>query len=480
MTRGHLAVTLGYPCHSRRPAWRFPPGQPISRAGITGSVIAVDMILSKKIRPWRNRSGSVSCEPNHRAFPLSIEEIQSEVLRCTEEGERLRVVGGGHALSPLCHSDENQMSLRDFNGLESTDLERRRVWVRAGTPLPLLAELLQERGLALENPGDLATGTVGGAVSTGAHGSSLALGNFSTQVTALKLVCAGGRVRHISREDNVEMFDGARLALGALGVITHVELQCVDSYRLHCQTVRAPLDETLVRLDEYLFGYRNFEFRWFPYAETAQLRFMDTTQRPARMQPVRRARELAVENGALWMMSEVVRHLPTLSERVSRVAAKGRPAGEAVLDWQQAYTVHRLVPRVRTEYSIPLDRLPKVIRQIDRLISALKFRVHFPLEVRFVQGDGLWLSPSYQRDCASIAVHMYRGMPHEDYFAAVTEIFDRNDGRPHWASLHDKTAHELRGLYPRFADFCALRRELDPRGVFLNGHLEALFDVPHR
>jgi FAD-linked oxidoreductase len=442
---------------------------------------ATHMMPSKKTRLWRNWSGSVRCEPNHRASPISIEEVQSEVLRCTEEGERLRVVGAGHAFSPLCHSDENQMSLEHFQGVESTDLERRRVWVGAGTPLRDLGEALQERGLALATLADLDAHTIGGAISVGVHGSGLGVGNLSTQVTALKLVCAGGRVRSISREDNAELFDAARLSLGALGVITDVELQCVDAYRLYSHGQRAPLEETLLRLDEYLHGTRNFEFRWFPYSDTVQLQFMNGTQRPAGpLQSVRRVRELAVENSALWVLSQLARRLPALSEPISRAAAHRASAGDAVLDWNRAYATRRRLRSDYTEYSIPLERLPRVLRQIDRLISALKFHVHFPLEVRFVPGDALWLSPAYQRDSACIAVHVARGTPYENYFAAVTEIFDRNEGRPHWGSLHDKTAHELRGLYPRFEDFRALRHELDPRGVFLNGHLAALFDVDRR
>ena len=41
--------------------------------------------------------------------------------------------------------------------------------------------------------------------------------------------------------------------------------------------------------------------------------------------------------------------------------------------------------------------------------------------------------------------------------------------------LHYLTAEQLHARYPRAADFIALRRELDPRGVFLNDHLRELF-----
>ncbi|HSW14047.1 MAG TPA: D-arabinono-1,4-lactone oxidase [Solimonas sp.] len=435
----------------------------------------------RRTRKWQNWSGSVSCEPAHCSYPLGIEEVQSEVLRCNEEGERLRMIGSGHSFSPLCASDENQLSLRDFTGIESADLERRRVWVRAGTTLQELGGLLSERGLALENLGDIDVQTVAGAISTGTHGSGLGFGSLSTLVTGLQMVGADGTVRRLSQAEHPEIFDAARLSLGALGVITHVELQCVDAYRLHRQDLRAPLEETLARLDEYLHGYRNFEFYWFPYSETVHLRFMDTTQRPARSWPsLRSAGEMAMQNGVFWGVSEMVRRMPALSERVSRFAAQRTPISESIREAHRGYATPRLVRSNQTEYSIPLDRLPMVIRQIDRLISALRFRVYFPLHVSFVREDNIWLSPSYQRPSACVAVHTYRGMPNEDYFAAVTEIFDRNDGRPHWGKQHDKTAHELRSLYPRFEDFRRLRQEMDPRGVFLNPHLATIFGIEGR
>lgn len=40
--------------------------------------------------------------------------------------------------------------------------------------------------------------------------------------------------------------------------------------------------------------------------------------------------------------------------------------------------------------------------------------------------------------------------------------------------MHTLTAHELRPLYPRWDDFQAVRRQLDPNGLFLNSYLRRL------
>ena len=47
--------------------------------------------------------------------------------------------------------------------------------------------------------------------------------------------------------------------------------------------------------------------------------------------------------------------------------------------------------------------------------------------------------------------------------------------RPHWGKLHFNRADDMPALYPRFHDFLAIRRSLDPSGCFLNDHLRNLF-----
>ncbi|HUP92603.1 MAG TPA: D-arabinono-1,4-lactone oxidase [Solimonas sp.] len=148
-----------------------------------------------------------------------------------------------------------------------------------------------------------------------------------------------------------------------------------------------------------------------------------------------------------------------------------------------AHRSHAVTPLVRyneIEYCVPVARVPEVLLQVDRLVRALKLHAHLPLQVRYQRADTLWLSPAYNRDSACIAAQAYAHAPHEDWFAALADIFDRNDGRPQWARLHDRSAHQLRQLFPRFADFLELRRELDPRGVFLNPHLAGMFGVEDR
>src|SRR5690606_40555160 len=83
------------------------------------------------------------------------------------------------------------------------------------------------------------------------------------------------------------------------------------------------------------------------------------------------------------------------------------------------YATHRLVRFHEMEYSIPLPHFQAAINQIRALTAQQNFAVHFPLECRFVKADDIPLSPAFGRDSAFIAVHMYQGMPYDDYFRQV-------------------------------------------------------------
>jgi len=74
---------------------------------------------------------------------------------------------------------------------------------------------------------------------------------------------------------------------------------------------------------------------------------------------------------------------------------------------------------------------------------------------------------------------MYRGMAWEPYFRAVEAIMDELDGRPHWGKRHFQTAETLRGRYPDWDRFKAVRARLDPEGRFANAWAERVLGGVH-
>ena len=118
---------------------------------------------------------------------------------------------------------------------------------------------------------------------------------------------------------------------------------------------------------------------------------------------------------------------------------------------------------------------PDEIEALTEVVEAIeKYRsdVFFPIEVRTISQDDAWLSPFYQRESGSIAVHAYYKDDYSFFFSIVEPILRRHGGRPHWGKLNSLTAKDFSALYPRWKDAMAVRRALDPSGKFLNPYLK--------
>jgi len=142
---------------------------------------------------------------------------------------------------------------------------------------------------------------------------------------------------------------------------------------------------------------------------------------------------------------------------------------------------HEVFPSARgvkfneLEYAVAATDAVDCIRELTEAIRRKRVAGVYPLEVRFIKADDGWLSPFYQRDSVSISVHQYHKQAHGELFGLAESIFHRYDGRPHWGKLHSLKAVDLARLYPRFDDYRALRRRLDPGGKLLNVHLRGIF-----
>jgi L-gulonolactone oxidase len=138
----------------------------------------------------------------------------------------------------------------------------------------------------------------------------------------------------------------------------------------------------------------------------------------------------------------------------------------------RVFTSPREVRFTEMEWALPRSACVPVLREVLASVERNRFAINFPIEVRFVAADTeSFLSPSWGRETAYIAVHAYTGMAWEPYFRAVQEIAGAHEGRPHWGKRHLLDAAALAPRYPEWKRFQAVRRRLDPDGRFTNGYV---------
>ena len=423
------------------------------------------MSLGEKTRSvWRNWSGSVRCEPRV-VRPSSADEIAEVVAEVADEEGTVRAAGSGHSFSPLVATDDTLVSLENYRGVVSVDEEENRATARSGTVLADFTDEIDEHGLAMENLGDVDKQTVSGAVSTGTHGTGK-FGVIATQVSEVEMVTADGEIRSFSRGD--EEFGAAQVSLGALGVLTEMEFDLVPSYGLKFVRGKEDLDECLSNFHDYVKNNRNFEFFWFPNTRTAVTKRLNE----APLEELRHS-DGKFENAAWKAACEVSRFLP--SKYSSRLAASVIEEENLVGPSHEVYPFPREVRFNETEYGVPAENFVETFREIVDVVE--EHDAVFPVEVRYVKGDEIPLSPAHGRDTVFIAVHRYHKKPYRETFEACQEVFRDHGGRPHWGKMHFLSSDELRDTYPEWDAFQDVREELDPDGVFLNEHLRDVFGV---
>ncbi|MGD8195015.1 D-arabinono-1,4-lactone oxidase [Herbiconiux sp. P18] len=425
---------------------------------------------------WRNWSRTERVKPVRIERPASIGAVQRAVRAATSSGLRVKAVGAGHSFTGIAVATGVLLELDDLSGIVSVDRDRERVTLFAGTRLFDLPRLLQPHGLALANMGDIDQQSISGAISTGTHGTGARFGGLATQVVGLTLVTADGELLRIDETENSELLPAAALSLGALGIIVEVTLQCVPAFVLHAVERPLPLAEVLDGLDEHVDGSDHFEFYWFPHTSTAATKTNTRLPAHAPTRPLTRASSFVddtlLANGVYRVTCAAGRMLPAIVPTVNTLAERLWSNREFSDLSHRVFTTRRTVRFREMEYAVPAADVPAVLRDIDALIRQRGWRISFPIEVRFAPSDGLWLSTASGRDSGYLAVHRYFRENHREYFEAVEEIMTAHSGRPHWGKLHTRTAAHLAELYPRHADFVALRDRLDPERTFTNDYLD--------
>ena len=386
---------------------------------------------------WSNWSGSVSSRPRRIERPRTEAEVQEIVQAARRDGLDVRVVGTGHSFMPIAATNGVLLSLDELSGLESHSLERREATVFGGTKLKRAGELLLERGLAMENLGDIDVQSIAGAIGTGTHGTGPTFGNIPTQVKAMRIVTADGGVLRVSAEDDPEVFRAARVSMGTLGITTAVELRLKSAFLLHERTWRMPFDDVMAQLEELVANNEHFEFFWYPGLDVAECKSLnETTQQPESVEGIE-------------------------GERIG---------------WSA-----NIIPSVREmkfnemEYSVPADAGPECVKLIRARLAETHPNVRWPIEYRTLAADDAFLSTAFDRATVTISLHEDARRPFAEFFADIESIFSDHGGRPHWGKIHTRTRDELRGLYPMWDRFAGVRARLDPEGRFLNGYLRTLF-----
>lgn len=422
---------------------------------------------------WSNWAGNVT-DSAAVLSPRTQDELVEMVHSSAAAGRRIRPVGSGHSFTPIAQAGDTRLSLRHLSGIVAADRATGRVRVLAGTPLRVLNRALDLLGLAMPNLGDIDAQTLAGATSTGTHGTGATLPGLSAGIVGLRLVTPDGASRWVDESDP-ELFGAARVGLGALGVVTEIELACLPAYRLRAVERPDLLDAVLPRIQEHFDAHRHFELYWFPGTRRVQTKANDLVADDVD-EPLapwrRRLDDELLSNTVFGAANRVLTAVPRAVLPFNAVAARALTERSYTAPSHEVFVTPRTVRFVESEYAVPREAVADVLTDLVAWVERHREPISFPVEVRVAAPDDMWLSTGYERANAYVAVHQYHRGDHRAYFAAFEEIVAAHAGRPHWGKVHGLGAEQLADLYPRHGDFVALRDRLDPERVLTNDYLD--------
>jgi FAD/FMN-containing dehydrogenase len=423
------------------------------------------------MRAFRNWAGNVRATAT-RVSARDAGDVARAIRDAAGRGGRVKVVGSGHSWSAIARPEDVWLDVSALR--EVGPVEGGRVTVGGGARLGDVVEALFSQGYSPKILGSITAQTVAGALATGTHGSSLQHGILAASVRELTLVDGLGDVRTL--HDGDAELDAARVALGALGVVTSVTLAVDRAFRLREEVSLVPVDDVAGTLVEIGRSAEYVKVWWLPHTPVAVVfRYTRTEEPVAAPGPWSRSFDERVVNR--WLFPALLaagRAMPPFVDVVNRVVTSLYLKPKITVDRMDRQLTLAMPPVHReSEWSVPLDRGGEAFDRVRRVIRDERLHVGFITELRFVKGDESWMSPAYGGDRVAVGVYTHESSTREGYFRAAREALADLAPRPHWGKEHDGVGpSDVDRAWPRAADFRALTRTFDPGGAFRNAWLD--------
>jgi alditol oxidase len=407
-----------------------------------------------------NWAGNITFGATRTHRPETVDQLR----RLVADSARIRAVGTGHSFSAVADTTGELVCLDGLPAAVSIDATNRSATVAASMRYADVAVELHDKGFALSNLASLPHISIAGSCATGTHGSGDANRCLAASVRALRLVGPEGDIIELSRDTDENVFPGAVVALGALGIVTDLTLDIVPEFGM-AQRVRVdvPLDDVAARLDEVFgAGYSVSVFTdWLSGLANVWVKYR--TDRPER--------DWDGGRPAVRPMNPVSGMPPEFSTEQLGVPGP----------WYQRLPHFRpeLPPsagaELQSEYYLPRSAAPAAIAAIRDLAAVIEPVLHVS-ELRTVQADDLWLSPAYARDTVTFHFTWIKDRTAlSPVIAAVEDRLVPLAARPHWGKLTALSGPELMARYERGPEFERLTRTYDPGGKFRNPFTDSLF-----
>lgn len=435
------------------------------------------------------------------------DEVAQVVRRACRDGRRVHAAGAGLAASPLVATDGYLVETGRLSGVTRVPADELLgavgpcVRVLAGTRLHALRTALDAMGLAMPAGGGAGLESIGGAVATGTHGSSLSFGLLADLVRSVDLVAGDGRrwrvepargfTRHgteppgVERRDDDDWFHSTVVGVGVAGLVTSLVLEVREAFDLEerralttweALAASPDTDEAIARATSYELWLNPYPGRSGLHTALSTVRVPAPPGAPRRPRAPSRLLALPPVRWAVALgLDACPRLVPWALDTMLSLQATRAPAVDASHRLFDLGPLHRL-PTAASEWFFPMSRwkeaVSALLAEAERLRARPQAITSCPFCVRFVRASPHFLAMSEGEAEASFCAVAVPVFSSEHDRRTLQYRFDllatRLGGRPHWGHHHRARPARLERRYAKACRFLAVRAALDPTERFAN------------
>ncbi len=407
--------------------------------------------------PLTNWAGNLTYGTGNVFYPKTVEEVQALVKKLN----KLRTLGSRHSFNTIADSRYNLVSTQELNKVILLDKAAATVTVEAGIKYGELAPYLHQNGFALHNLASLPHISIAGAVATGTHGSGVANGNLSTAVTGIEFVNAAGQLIHLSKQHDGDTFNGAVVALGALGVVTNLTLRLQPTFNVKQWVYRnlpiAALKDNFDAIQARGYSVslftdwknKNINEVWIKAIDKAG----DAPAPPELFGATLATQNLhPIETEPATNCTDQLGISGPWYERLPHFKMGFKPSAGKEL---------------QSEFFVPIEHAYEAIAALETLHEKITPHL-FISEIRTIHADDFWLSPCYHQTSVALHTTWKQEDAVQDLLPLIEARLAPFNAKPHWAKLFTMAPTLLQSKYARLNDFKALIKQHDPNGKFEN------------
>ncbi len=428
--------------------------------------------------------------------PQNRDELQ-QLLREYPE-RKLRLIGSGLSFEPIhsVYAEGSQALLVDLHHLRGQlDKSVDTVTYQAGTPLDTVyGDLIAMDRMLPASPGVIGIQTLGGALSTGTHGQGLHQSALCDAVAALTVMLASGDIIRVDRTD--PRFGAFVMGMGMLGILLDVTLNTVPNRIMRCTKFTTDYPFLLEHNERLNREHAFVKSWWFAWTGESHIWLVD----PASDDEVARYRAggsepLVLEGDMNERMNLALNAtIDATLQKMARDTKDEARAGEhfeTVRRFKDASdlvgNVYQILckgipaPQINCEVAVPLERMGEALEILQAWQEANPGVLHYPFILRCTGPSVAWLSAAHGKSVCWIGFLVYLAADGTFVGGSMEQMRELQQllvplgGIPHFGKHLAMDLYDFPALLPRWHDFLALKRELDPHGRFENRWLGDLF-----